>query len=470
MTHNDIIQQLTPVLKGILSIEAAVLYGSVARKEETPNSDIDVALMVNDQFTPEQLVTQLRYPDLLIEYVMEVKMRNKVVAYFNGMRIKTEFSIHHSLDSFSRDFTGSTIPSDIIPDAIILDRSGETLNALNSLNGKGYQPNTIEELVDKFIYEFDNASTFHRRSDGYRALYFYQIALHCLIQLVALAEGNDKFLFLPRHLLSRIRDNNLRDQLYNVAGSMYLPEFNTKKRKLLNLLYETLTRLEYTDLDQVKALLERIYNRDWHWNLRPVNTYNREVKWSKLVRSSSPTRLDAADLREYLNRLDIHTVIDLRAPREVEKSAYPDGATNQLNIVQAPFDPWNQPDWFKEAEFQDGEHQEIAYRFFTIGCRDGIKRLVLELAKVPFDRGALIHCHAGKDRTGIIVSIIHLLTGQTRDELMADYLACESDTVPENLNIALNIIEREGGVVQYLLNCGLTKFEIDLLCNRLGHE
>lgn len=469
MRHKQIVDQLKPILSGIDGVNAAVLYGSVARNEATVNSDIDVALVVENSFDKESfrlaLLVESDAEDILI-----VEARSKVVCFFDDLRLKAEFSIHPSLDSFARDFTGSRIPSEFIEAAILLNKMGNLYDKLHELEGIGYSPLTTEALVQKFIYEFDNASTYHRRSDGYRAFFFYQIALQCLMQLVALVECNHKYLFLPRHLLSKMKDVEMKDRLYSSAGSMYLPDFNGKKRVLLDLFYETLDRLGYPDLEQMRALLERIYSRDWHWNLRPVNTYNKSITWSKLVRSSSPTRLDVTDLNEYIDRFDIHTIIDLRAPREVDKSAYPKDLRDKVNVVQAPFDPWNQPDWFKESKFQDGEHQEIAYRFFTVGCRDSVRLVVQELLKVPSGRGAAIHCHAGKDRTGIIVSMLHLLTGQTRADLMVDYLASESDTVPENLNIALDLIENDGGIVQYLLNCGLTEIEIDSLNNRLGDE
>lgn len=469
MRHREIVDQLKPILMGQKGIAAAVLYGSMARQEATANSDIDIALIVEAGFDKYALKAALEAkPE--VEEALVVEARNKVVCYCDNLRLKTEFSIHSSLDSFARDFTGSNIPAPLIAEAILIDRIGGLQSTLLAMNGKGYAPMTVEELVQKFIYEFDNASTYHRRSDGYRAFFFYQIALQCLMQLVALAEGNDKFLFLPRHLLSKMRNNELKDRLYKAAGSMYLPDFNTRKRGLLNLFYETLSRLEYSHTVEVKTFLERVFERDWHWNLRPVDTYNRGIKWGKLIRSSSPTKLAEPDLREYLQRYDIHTVIDLRAPREVEQTPYPEGVWSQTRIVSAAFDPWNQPDWFKEAEFQDGEHQEIAYRFFTVGCRESICQIVRELAMVPAGRGAVIHCHAGKDRTGIIVSILHLLSGQTRHELMIDYLASESDTVPSNLDIALDIIEKEGGVDNYLLNCGLTEMEIGSLRKRLSHE
>lgn len=469
MRHIQIVNQLKPILSRIDGISAAVLYGSVARREATVNSDIDIALIVDGRFDKQTLRAML-ISEAEAKYALVVEVRSKVICYFDHMRLKVEFSVHSNLGAFARDFTGSQIPNELVEDAILVDHTGSLPKMLRELEGSGYTPLTVEDLVQKFIYEFDNASTYHRRSDGYRSFFFYQIAVQCLMQLVALAEGNDKYLFLPRHLLSMMRNHDLKDRLYKASGSMYLPEVNAKKRLLLDIFYETLERLDYSRLETVRTILERIYDRDWHWNLRQVNTYNKAVKWSKLIRSSSPTRLDRNNLMDYMIRYDLHTVIDLRAPREIEVSPYPIEARDVVNIVNASFDPWDQPDWFKVAEFQAGEHQEVAYRYFTIGCRESVSLVARELLKVPAGRGAAVHCHAGKDRTGIVVSIFHLLTGMTRSELMADYLASESDTVPGNLEIALDLIDKEGGIERYLLNCGLTGPEIDLLRKRLSHE
>ena len=35
---------------------------------------------------------------------------------------------------------------------------------------------------------------------------------------------------------------------------------------------------------------------------------------------------------------------------------------------------------------------------------------------------SMVHCYAGKDRTGIAVALVHALTGVHRDDMMADYL------------------------------------------------
>lgn len=467
MMHHRIIDGFRPILDRVEGIEAAVLYGSVARQEATPNSDIDVALIVDERFSSEALKNALAEASPKPGHVMRVDMRNKVVAFFQSMRLKAEFSIHWSMESFSRDFTGSAIPPELLPQAILIDRSGDVVGRLEGVYGSGYRPNTVEDLVDKFIYEFDNASTFHRRSDGYRALYFHQIALHCLVQLLNMKHAQDRFQFLPRNLLVNITNGALRDRLYRLNGSMFLPEMNGKKREMLDLLYETLGDLSFEKLADVRATCERIYERDRYWNLRALNTYNPKVRWSNLLRSSAPALMDEDMLAALVADHDVHTVIDLRASRELEEHPHPREKWPIGRYVHAPLDPWSQPDWFRTVEYQQGGNQQVAYRFFALACRESICAVVRALAEVPNGKGALIHCHAGKDRTGIIVTLLHLVAGADHETVLTDYLVSESDTNSFNLRVVLDIIEQEGGVEQYLMNCGLFQEELDALKNRM---
>src|SRR3546814_11379851 len=43
-------------------------------------------------------------------------------------------------------------------------------------------------------------------------------------------------------------------------------------------------------------------------------------------------------------------------------------------------------------------------------------------ALVEYDAPSLVHCVAGKDRTGFAVAIVHRLLGVHEDDLMHDYL------------------------------------------------
>jgi len=165
-----------------------------------------------------------------------------------------------------------------------------------------------------------------------------------------------------------------------------------------------------------------------------------------------------------LNNKRIKTVVDLRADREIDELPYNENALSKFNYVKAQLDPWNQPEWFKEKHHY-GTNEEIAYRFFGIGCNDKIKT-ALE-AIINEENATAVHCFAGKDRTGIFISLLHLLVDTPLETIYEDYLASEVDVKPNRLEMVLNIVNEKGGIVQYLIDCGLQPTQIEQLKNKL---
>lgn len=205
-------------------------------------------------------------------------------------------------------------------------------------------------------------------------------------------------------------------------------------------------------------------------NLRTLDTYNPNIRWKNLVRSSNLSGMNQDAIGHILSSHTIHTIVDLRAPREMKEHPYDDYLINALNYVSAPLDPWNQPDWFKAPEYQTGSDEEIAYRFFALGCRDSLRKAIQALITIPDGKGAIVHCVAGKDRTGIFFTLLHLLTDADTSMLMTDYLVSEADVTESKIQLVLDIIETEGGIEQYLLNCGLSKKELTAIRRRIGTD
>jgi protein tyrosine/serine phosphatase len=168
---------------------------------------------------------------------------------------------------------------------------------------------------------------------------------------------------------------------------------------------------------------------------------------------------------ELLNEKKIKTVIDLRADKEIDELPYTETTLSKFNYVRTPLDPWNQPQWFIEKHHQ-GTNEEIAYRFFAIACKDKIKQATETI--INENNGSVaIHCFAGKDRTGIFISMLHLLAATPIETIYADFLASEVDVKLHRLNLVLDIIEQEGGIEKYLISCGLTQNQILILKQKL---
>jgi protein tyrosine/serine phosphatase len=164
------------------------------------------------------------------------------------------------------------------------------------------------------------------------------------------------------------------------------------------------------------------------------------------------------------HKKNIKTIIDLRADKEIAESPYNDDILSKINYVMAQLDPWNQPEWFKE-KYNYGTNEEIAYRFFVIGCKDKIKKAIEAI--INAEDAVVVHCFAGKDRTGIFVSLLHLLVDTPMEIIYTDYLASEIDVKPYRLEMVLNIINEHGGIVPYLMDCGLHETQIEQLKYKL---
>ena len=306
-----------------------------------------------------------------------------------------------------------------------------------------------------------------RRSDGYQFYFFYNIALHVAVQLNHLSKEHTRFNFLPKYFIANVLSKEEQGTFYGLQGTLYLPEANKQKRKLLDFFYAAIEGLvTQRKKEEVKEFCEWVYSRDFLWNFRDINTHNPLLKSGRIYRTATMTFFqDASQFDELLKERRIGTIIDLRADKEISEMPYSSKSLAKFKYIKAQLDPWNQPAWFVENHHQ-GTNEEIAYRFFAIACKTKVKT-ALE-AIIEEEQGAVaVHCFAGKDRTGILISMLHLLVDTPIETIHADYLASEVDVKLSRLNLVLDIIKETGGIEPYLISCGLTEFQISKLKQKL---
>lgn len=222
-----------------------------------------------------------------------------------------------------------------------------------------------------------------------------------------------------------------------------------------------------------------IYKRDCFWNFRDLAHNISCITPRCIYRSSALCLIPESDkVLDLLNQHRITTIIDLRAVdknveasqpcfRREEAGLYSPQLLEGRNYVPADLDPWAQPQSFVESKYHTGSNAEIAYRFFVVGCQPQICLIMKSIIEAP--GAVLIHCFAGKDRTGIVVAMLALLAGAREQEIIQDYLASEQDTKVSLIRIVLDLIAQSGGIEPYLINCGLEEGEIQTLKQKLTY-
>ena len=150
----------------------------------------------------------------------------------------------------------------------------------------------------------------------------------------------------------------------------------------------------------------------------PTRTGGR-VRWGLVFRSSALHGLGAQDLALF-HQLGIREVFDLRG--DIERRDHPNAvASTVMTISGRPPTADQAPDTVPRLSAADGEQRLIeAY----CGLLDHGARRVGELfTALSTDRGvpAVVHCLAGKDRTGVVTALLLELLGVGRRHVLDDY-------------------------------------------------
>jgi protein tyrosine/serine phosphatase len=233
----------------------------------------------------------------------------------------------------------------------------------------------------------------------------------------------------------------------------------------------------------------------------------RAVVSGVLLRADNLQSLSARDLRVLIDEEGLEVVLDLRTEFEVvregpgpmtdelavrieHRSLYPDTGGN-TDLDADTVQPWGD-----EEENESPEEPTVvrAYLSYLRRRPDSIVGSVRTIARAG--GAVLVHCAAGKDRTGVVVALALDAAGVDRDIIVADYLATSerieaivarlltSPTyrpgiekrdaralapAPGTIERVLELVdERFGGSVAWLSTHGLGAYDVERLRIRLA--
>ncbi|MCO5191575.1 MAG: tyrosine-protein phosphatase [Anaerolineae bacterium] len=217
-----------------------------------------------------------------------------------------------------------------------------------------------------------------------------------------------------------------------------------------------------------------------------------QTRWQAIVRSDLPARLTAAGQQALLD-YGIRTIIDLRRPNEViehptefGRNAFTEYGLTILNIPAERTDPA-----FRRSTKAAATRADLycgALQWMATENAAAIKAIAHARPG-----GILIHCHAGKDRTGITAALLLSVVGVAAADIAADYALTQKNlwplyakwvaevgdeaeidpwykpiTAPETMLATLDFLDKQyGGAAGYLLQAGVCESELRLLRQRL---
>lgn len=175
------------------------------------------------------------------------------------------------------------------------------------------------------------------------------------------------------------------------------------------------------------------------WNFRDIGgiaTANGPIRSGVVYRSAVLSQLAPAS-RSVLEKFGVTDVFDLRGPLEIVRDGA-DQVPDSVSVTVAPFHP-------EEGEIPGREAQEgatpptpsdraLAY-YAAMPIMVPAQNSVATLLRTVADGSGsvLVHCAAGKDRTGWTIATLLTAVGAHRDEVLADYLL--SNNAIESLRI-----------------------------------
>ena len=159
---------------------------------------------------------------------------------------------------------------------------------------------------------------------------------------------------------------------------------------------------------------------------------NKKVKAGLIFRSANPDRLRRKDM-ERLQTLNIRTIIDLRSPDELRKKpvsiAHAEKLALPLDFQLKTRERLRPVIYRKDAQASIAEISNDLYLEILDASVPVIGRIMKILA-APGGVPVLIHCQAGKDRTGIVAAVILLALGVERDLIIDDFMKSNEALMP----------------------------------------
>ena len=243
----------------------------------------------------------------------------------------------------------------------------------------------------------------------------------------------------------------------------------------------------------IKDYSERHFAFEGCFNFRDIGGYltkeGKKIKKGIYFRTGRQDRMSEKDLAE-LKNLKISTQIDLRKPEEILDQGKGPLENMGADYINIPIIPEGGSDQLSRLVGDTGISGKRYLGYLEFGPESWLK--IFEILANKDSLPVVLHCTAGKDRTGVSTAFLLSVLGVDRDLIEADYKLTNLDTerqadfiensggfpegvdreamilaagVPEDaMTVFLDGVEsRWGSVLGYLEEIGITKNQMNVI-------
>lgn len=191
------------------------------------------------------------------------------------------------------------------------------------------------------------------------------------------------------------------------------------------------------------------------------------TRWGALVRGDSVGRLTETGCAA-LETYGIRTIIDLRFGVEVREEPGPFGAHATIVSLNLALNPNDRAVSKAVSALKESglPYMATVNAAFLAESKPQIAAIMRAIASAP-EGGIFFHCHAGRDRTGLIAALLLALAGVPAASIVAEY-ALSFGATADTMDTTLAHLESVyGGIAAYLRAAGMAEEEIAAIRRRL---
>ena len=186
--------------------------------------------------------------------------------------------------------------------------------------------------------------------------------------------------------------------------------------------------------------MEREIDLEGCLNFRDLGGYptreGRKRAWRRVYRSDGLHHLTAGDVARLRDELRVSDLIDLRSSAELQLDGRGPLEREPMAFHHLPLFDGERPSTFGPEEQRRIDAMKLSDRYW--GLAEMAKQAIAGVVRViaESEGGAVYHCAAGKDRTGVISAIVLSAVGVADELIVADYALSQQnlDAIIERLN------------------------------------